>query len=71
MREKATMRRSIAPHFSQEPRIDEGESGSGREDECLRRLLTRNRHKPDDPCFASTTEAEFKAICISQPTRRA
>jgi predicted kinase len=33
------------------------------EDECLRRLLMRNQEKPDGLYFASTTEAEFRAIC--------
>ena len=33
------------------------------EEECLRRLLRRNEHKPEGLYFASTTEAEFRAIC--------
>jgi predicted kinase len=33
------------------------------EEECLRRLLLRNDHKPEGLYFASTTETEFKAIC--------
>jgi predicted kinase len=33
------------------------------EEECLRRLKTRNQMKPDGLYFASTTEAEFRAIC--------
>ncbi len=33
------------------------------EEECLRRLLTRNDCKPEGLYFASTTEAEFRAIC--------
>ena len=33
------------------------------EEECLRRLLMRNHHKPEGLYFASTTEAEFRAIC--------
>jgi predicted kinase len=33
------------------------------EEECLRRLLTRNDHKPEGLYFASTTEDEFRAIC--------
>jgi predicted kinase len=33
------------------------------EDECLRRLLMRNQEKPEGLYFASTTEAEFRAIC--------
>jgi predicted kinase len=33
------------------------------EEECLRRLQTRNRLKPEGLYFASTTEAEFRAIC--------
>jgi predicted kinase len=33
------------------------------EEECLRRLLIRNDRKPEGLYFASTTEAEFRAIC--------
>ncbi len=33
------------------------------EEECLHRLLKRNREKPDGLYFASTTEEEFRAIC--------
>jgi predicted kinase len=33
------------------------------EEECLRRLLMRNHHKPEGLYFASTTETEFSAIC--------
>ncbi len=33
------------------------------EEECLRRLLVRNDRKPEGLYFASTTEAEFRAIC--------
>jgi predicted kinase len=33
------------------------------EEECLRRLLLRNDLKPEGLYFASTTEAEFRAIC--------
>jgi predicted kinase len=33
------------------------------EEECLRRLLLRNQTKPSGLYFASTTEAEFRAIC--------
>jgi predicted kinase len=33
------------------------------EEECLRRLLMRNQHKPEGLYFASTTETEFRAIC--------
>ena len=33
------------------------------EEECLRRLLMRNHHKPEGLYFASTTETEFRAIC--------
>lgn len=33
------------------------------EDECLRRLLVRNQLKPEGLYFASTTEADFRAIC--------
>src|SRR3984885_8976606 len=33
------------------------------EEECLRRLLIRNERKPEGLYFASTTEAEFRAIC--------
>jgi len=33
------------------------------EEECLRRLLLRNQSKPNGLYFASTTEAEFRAIC--------
>jgi predicted kinase len=33
------------------------------EQECLRRLLMRNHHKPEGLYFASTTETEFRAIC--------
>jgi predicted kinase len=33
------------------------------EEECLRRLLMRNERKPEGLYFASTTEAEFRAIC--------
>jgi predicted kinase len=33
------------------------------EEECLRRLLMRNESKPQGLYFASTTEAEFLAIC--------
>jgi predicted kinase len=33
------------------------------EEECLRRLLMRNQHKPEGLFFASTTETEFRAIC--------
>jgi predicted kinase len=33
------------------------------EEECLRRLLVRNDHKPEGLYFASTTETEFRAIC--------
>ncbi len=33
------------------------------EEECLRRLMVRNESKPEGLYFASTTEAEFRAIC--------
>jgi predicted kinase len=33
------------------------------EEECLRRLMARNERKPEGLYFASTTEAEFRAIC--------
>ena len=33
------------------------------EEECLRRLLLRDDRKPEGLYFASTTEAEFRAIC--------
>lgn len=33
------------------------------EEECLRRLMDRNERKPAGLYFASTTEAEFRAIC--------
>jgi predicted kinase len=33
------------------------------EEECLRRLMERNERKPEGLYFASTTEAEFRAIC--------
>jgi predicted kinase len=33
------------------------------EEKCLSRLLVRNDHKPEGLYFASTTEAEFRAIC--------
>jgi predicted kinase len=33
------------------------------EEECLRRLPNRNERKPEGLYFASTTEAEFRAIC--------
>jgi predicted kinase len=33
------------------------------EEECLRRLVKRNQSKPEGLYFASTTEAEFRAIC--------
>jgi predicted kinase len=33
------------------------------EEECLRRLQMRNEQKPEGLYFASTTEAEFRAIC--------
>ncbi|MDX6462196.1 MAG: hypothetical protein QOE55_5893 [Acidobacteriaceae bacterium] len=33
------------------------------EQECLRRLLMRNHHKPEGLYFASTTETEFRVIC--------
>ena len=33
------------------------------EEECLRRLLMRNQHKPEGLYFAGTTETEFRAIC--------
>jgi len=33
------------------------------EEECLRRLLMRNESKSEGLYFASTTEAEFRAIC--------
>ena len=33
------------------------------EEECLRRLLLRNQSKPNGLYFASTSEAEFRAIC--------
>jgi predicted kinase len=33
------------------------------EEECLLRLLVRNDRKPEGLYFASTTEAEFRAIC--------
>lgn len=33
------------------------------EEECLRRLQTRNAQKPEGIYFASTTEEDFRAIC--------
>lgn len=33
------------------------------EEECLRRLQMRNELKPEGLYFASTTEAEFRAVC--------
>jgi predicted kinase len=33
------------------------------EEECLRRLMVRNERKPEGLYFASTAEAEFRAIC--------
>jgi predicted kinase len=33
------------------------------EDECLARLMGRNRDKPEGLYFASTTAEEFRAIC--------
>lgn len=33
------------------------------EEECLRRLQSRNAQKPDGLYFASTTEENFRAIC--------
>ena len=33
------------------------------EEECLRRLRTRNQMKPEGLYFASTTEEDFRAIC--------
>ena len=33
------------------------------EEECLHRLLARNQGKPEGLYFASTPEAEFRAIC--------
>jgi len=33
------------------------------EEECLRRLMVRNEERPEGLYFASTSEAEFRAIC--------
>lgn len=33
------------------------------EDECLRRLLSRNANRPEGLHFATTTEEEFRSIC--------
>ena len=33
------------------------------EEECLRRLLLRNEQRQEGLYFATTTEAEFRAIC--------
>ncbi|WP_047487802.1 ATP-binding protein [Terriglobus sp. TAA 43] len=40
------------------------------EEECLRRLQTRNEQKPEGLYFATTTEEDFRAICgYFQPPR--